>query len=206
MLIPPAQKGCEQIYFAMLQQKKWLDRITVALEELGCQKKMLPMLRYLRREPDSFEQYATLVFAEARCLSGKKENPEFVLTEKIRLLLARVGDIPGTPKFISVSKKSENLEAEQMVSERKRLDPLEREFAKSKDVESAVCSALMLCMFKPVNQTYNNDYIKRVNDEGIRLLKMLPWARVRSILRVLRDNVEDPKESEFFRKVMIQVG
>ena len=206
LLIPPAQKGCEQIYFSMLQQKKWLNRTIVALEELGCQQKMLPMLRYLRREPESFEQFAILVFAEARCISGKKENPEFILAENIRLLLARIGDIPGTPKFISVSKNSKNLEAEALVSERKRLEPLEREFAKSRDVDSAVCSALMLCMFKPVNQTYNKDYIKRVNDEGVRLLKMLPRGRVRSILRVLRDNVEDPKESELFRKIMIQVG
>ena len=206
MLIPPAQKGCEQIYFHMLQNRKWLDRITVALEELGQKNRLLPMIRSLKREPESFQQFATLVFAENRCLTGRKENEAYLLSEQIRLLLARVGDIPGTPKFISVSDKAKKLDAEKVSAERKRLEPLEQKFAKLKDVDSAICSALMLCMFNPATQNYNKDYIKRVNEEGIRLLKMLPRGRVRSILRLLRDNVEDPKEAEFFRKIMVRVG
>ena len=206
MLLPPAQKGCEQIYINMLKNKKWIDRITVALEELGQKEKSLPIIRYLKQEPESFEQFATLVFAEARCVTGQKENEAFLLSEQIRLLLARVGDIPGTPKFISVSDKSKNLDAEKLTSERKRLEPLERKFAQLKDVDSAICSALMLCMFNPTEQTYNKDYIQRVNTEGVRLLKMLPRGRVRSVLRLLRDNVENSKESEFLRKIMVQVG
>ena len=206
MLLPPAQKGCEQIYINMLKNKKWIDRITVALEELGQKEKSLSIIRYLKQEPESFEQFATLVFAEARCVTGQKENEAFLLSEQIRLLLARVGDIPGTPKFISVSDKSKNLDAEKLTSERKRLEPPERKFAQLKDVDSAICSALMLCMFNPTEQTYNKDYIQRVNTEGVRLLKMLPRGRVRSVLRLLRDNVENSKESEFLRKIMVQVG
>ena len=206
MLIPPALKGCEQIYFNMLKDRKWIDRIAIALEELGQKERLLSAIRYLKQEPESFEQFATLVFAEARCLTGKKENEAYLLSEQIRLMLARVGDIPGSPKFISVSDKAKNLDAEKLASDRKRLEPLERKFAQLKDVDSAICSALMLCMFNPTEQTYNSDYIKRVNAEGIRLLKMLPRGRVRAVLRLLRDNVENSKESEFLRKIMIQVG
>ena len=126
--------------------------------------------------------------------------------EKIRLLLARVGDIPGTPKFISMTDKKKNLEAEKMVEERKRLEPLEQEFVKSQNVENAICSALMLCLFQPTVETFNQDYVKRVNAEGVRLLKMLPRRTVRTVLRLLRDEVEDSQESEFFRNLMIQVG
>ena len=206
LLIPPAQKGCEQIYFHMLQKRKWIDRITVALEELGEKKRLLPVIRFLKREPESFDQFATLVFAESRCMTGQKENQAYLLSEQIRLLLARVGDIPGTPKFISVSDKSKQLDAEKITAERKRLEPLEQQFSKLKDVDSAICSALMLCMFRPAAQNYHKDYVKRVNEEGIRLLKMLPRGRVRSILRLLRDHVEDPGEAEFFRKIMVRVG
>ena len=206
MLIPPAQKGCEQIYLNMLKNKKWIDRISVALDELGQKEKALPIIRYLKQEPESFEQFATLVFAEARCLTGQKENEAYLLSEQIRLMLARVGDIPGSPKFISVSDKAKNLDAEKISTDRKRLEPLERKYAQLKDVDSAICAALMLCMFDPAEQTYNREYIQRVNTEGVRLLKMLPRARVRAVLRLLRDNVENSKESEFFRKIMIQVG
>ena len=206
LLIPPALPGGEQLYLSMLQQRKWIDRIAVALEELGAQKKLLAMLNYLKREPESFEQYMMIVFSEYRCRTGKKEIPEYQQAERIRLLLARVGDIPGTPKFISVTDKNKNLEAEKMVEERKRLVPMEREFAKSQNVENAICSALMLCLFHPTVETFNKDYVKRVNAEGLRLLKMLPRRKVRSVLRLLRDEVDDSQESEFFRKLMIQVG
>lgn len=206
LLVPPALKGCENLYMTMLYQRKWIDRVTVALEELGQQKKALQLIQYLKREPESFAQYSTLVFAEYRCKTGKKEVPEFQLTERMRLMLARVGDIPGTPKFISVTDKQKNLEAEMMVADRKRLEPLEKEFSGSKNIENAICSALMLCLFNPTVETFNKDYVKRVNAEGIRLLKSLPRRQVRSVLRLLRDNVDDSQESEFFRKIMIQVG
>ena len=206
LLVPPALKGAEQLYYKMLQQRKWLDRVTVALEELGYQKKILPAITYLKREPESFSQYSTLVFAEYRCRTGNKNIPEFTMIEQIRLLLARIGDIPGAPKFISVTDKDKNLEAEKILAERKRLEPLEKQFAKSPNTENAICSALLLCMFNPKQQAFNENYIKRVNAEGIRLLKMLPRHKVRATLRLLRDNVDDSKESEFFRKILIQVG
>ena len=206
LLIPPALPGGEQLYLSMLYQRKWIDRISAALTELGAQKKTLSMLNYLKREPESFEQYMSIVFSEYRCRTGQKEIPEYRQAEQIRLMLARMGDIPGTPKFISVTDKSKNLEAEKMVEERKRLEPLEREFAKTQNIENAVCSALMLCLFQPTAKTFNNAYVKRVNAEGLRLLKMLPRRNVRSILRVLRDNVDNSQESDFFRKLMIQVG
>lgn len=206
LLIPPALPGGEQLYLSMLHQRKWIDRVSSALEELGAKKKALAMLNYLKREPQSFEQYMTIVFSEYRCRTGKKAIPEYQQMEKIRLLLARVGDIPGTPKFISMTDKKKNLEAEKMVEERKRLEPLEQEFVKSQNVENAICSALMLCLFQPTVETFNQDYVKRVNAEGVRLLKMLPRRTVRTVLRLLRDEVEDSQESEFFRNLMIQVG
>ena len=206
LLLPPALPGGEQIYLAMLRKRKWIDRVSDALIELGAKSKVLPVLRYLKREPESFRQYMTIVFSEYRCQSGKKEIPELQKVEQIRLLLARVGDIPGTPKFISVTDKSQNLEAEIIVAERKRLKPLEQEFARSQNIENAICSALMLCLFQPTAETFNKNYVKRVNAEGIRLLKLLPRREVRSILRTLRDYVDDSRESDFFRKIMIQVG
>lgn len=206
LLIPPALKGCEQIYFRMLQQRKWIERVTFALNELGYQKKMLPLLNYLKREPNSFGEYMKLVFSEYYIKTGKDNIPEMELAEQIRLMLARMGDIPGAPKFISVTDKKKTQEADKILAERKRLEPLERQFIKTQNTENAICSALMLCLFKPTSQTFNKDYVARVNAEGLRLLRMLPRTKVRSVLRLLRDNVEDSQESEFFRKLMIQVG
>ena len=206
LLHGPALKGAENLYLSLLSQRKGIDRALQALNELGCQQRALPIILKLKREPESFEQYMTLTFAEYRFRSGAQKIPELDLVEQVRILLARVGDIPGTPKFISVSDKKDNLEAELVSAERKRLQPIEREFAKSRNIENAVCSALMLCLFNPVSQGYNKAYIERVNAEGLVLLKSLPRRNVRAILRVLRDNVDDPKESEFFRKLMIQVG
>ena len=206
LLNPPALKGAEKLYLSLLSQRKGIDKVLAALSELKCQQQALPVIRHLQREPESFQQYMTLVFAEYRFKSGAAKIAELDITEQIRILLARVGDVPGTPKFISVSDKKENLEAELISAERTRLQPLERAFAKSQNIDCAVCSALMLCLFNPVSQGYNKAYIERVNAEGLLLLKSLLRKRVRAILRVLRDNVDDSKESEFFRKLMIQVG
>ena len=206
LVLPPALKGAETLYLSMLKRRSNLSGAIVSLEELGVKEQVLPIMENLAREPETFLQYAELVFSIYRFRSGANTIPELQLSEEIRLLLARVGDIPGTPKYISVSDKAAEREAELIVAERQRVAPLEKEFAKSKNIECAVCSAVMLCLFKPTTHIYNEAYVKRVNEEGRKLLRSLPRSEVRSILRRLRDSVENQAESDFFRKLLVQIG
>ena len=206
LVLPPALKGAESLYLAILKDRNHLAETLACLESLGCQKDALPIIRKLQKNPDTFYQFAELVFSEYRFQSGAKTVPELQLSEQIRLLLARVGDIPGTPKYISVADKAAEKEAELIVAERKRITPLEQQFIKSENTDCAICSAILLCVFNPTTRSYSEAYVKRINAEGIRLLKSLPRNRVRQILRLLRENVESQKESDFFGKLLIQVG
>lgn len=206
LLIPPALKGGDDLYLSMLQSRKHTMESLTALEELGCQKRALPIIGKLLRDPESFEEYSTLVFADHMFRNGTKKVDEMDQTLEMRLLLARVGDIPGTPKYVSVSDKAANQEQELAAAERERLAPLEKKFLQTKNTDCAICAAVLLCLFNPKNETYNPAYLKRVNEQGLRLLKMLPRSSVRSVLKMLCDNVDNQKESDFFRKLLVQVG
>ena len=206
LVTPPALKGAEELYLSMLRSRKHTEECLSAIDELGCQKKAVPIIGKLLREPESFQEYSTLVFADHMFRNGTRKVDELELTHQMRLLTARVGDIPGTPKYISVSDKAANMEMELAAAERERIAPLEKQFLQSKNTDCAICSAVLLCLFNPKHETYSKAYLKRVNDLGLRLLKGLPRARVRSVLRMLRDSVDNQKESDFFRKLLSQIG
>ena len=127
--------------------------------------------------------------------------------EQIKILLMRSGDLPGSPRIVSLSDKA--LEAKRKLDQedQRRIQPFEDQLAKSKNTDMAVLAGLVLCMTdREVGSPLSKDYRQRVRNAGIRLLRRLDNRAVQNALRALRENVESEDESNYFGSLLVRLS
>ena len=143
---------------------------------------------------------------------------ELSFGEQIKILLMRSGDVAGTPRILSLSDKELEVKRKLEKEDRKRIQPFEDQLAKSKNPEMAVLAALSLYIMEwdtlrmrragnsagiaPVSR----DYLRRVKEAGLRILKRLDSDTVQRTLATLKNHVESEDESNMLSSLAVRLS
>ena len=204
---PPYLKEAKEVYFALASRH---DALPVAIEaaiQFHWETELLAVLKKLVRRPNSFQEYMILRTTIDQFENKRTDSPELAAMEQIKILLMRSGDLPGSPRILSLSDKA--LEAKRKLDQedQRRIQPFEDQLAKSKNTDMAVLAGLVLCMTdREVNAPLSKDYRLRVRDAGMRILRRLDNRAVKNALRALKENAESEDESNYFGSLLVRLS
>lgn len=204
---PPYLKEAKEVYFALASRHDALPAAIEAAIQFHWETELLAVLKKLVRRPNSFQEYMILRTTIDQFENKRTDSPELAAMEQIKILLMRSGDLPGSPRILSLSDKA--LEAKRKLDEedQRRIQPFEDQLAKSKNTDMAVLAGLVLCMTdREVNAPLSKDYRLRVRDAGMRILRRLDNRAVKNALRALKENAESEDESNYFGSLLVRLS
>ncbi len=204
---PPYLKEAKEVYFALASRHDALPAAIEAAIQFHWETELLAVLKKLVRRPNSFQEYMILRTTIDQFENKRTDSPELAAMEQIKILLMRSGDLPGSPRILSLSDKA--LEAKRKLDEedQRRIQPFEDQLAKSKNTDMAVLAGLVLCMTdREVNAPLSKDYRLRVRDAGMRILRRLDNRAVQNALRALKENAESEDESNYFGSLLVRLS
>jgi len=205
LMVPPFMPSGGDLYLYILSKRRSVIPCTEAILALKVGEKALPVLKNIAKTPRNYVEFAAVVYTARKIEKNLQRIPETIIVEQIRMLLEHSGDLPGSPKYVSVSDQAMKVAADMAQAERERVAPLEAAFAKTQNVDCAIVAALSLCYFDPAEKEISREYVKRLNAEGITLLQLLPRAHTREVLRNLKNSVEDQNESDFLSSILTKL-
>ena len=204
---PPYLKEAKEVYFALASRHDALPAAIEAAIQFHWETELLAVLKKLVRRPNSFQEYMILRTTIDQFENKRTDSPELAAMEQIKILLMRSGDLPGSPRIVSLSDKA--LEAKRKLDQedQRRIQPFEDQLAKSKNTDMAVLAGLVLCMTdREVNAPLSKDYRLRVRDAGMRILRRLDNRAVKNALRALKENAESEDESNYFGSLLVRLS
>lgn len=204
---PPYLKEAKEVYFALASRHDALPAAIEAAIQFHWETELLAVLKKLVRRPNSFQEYMILRTTIDQFENKRTDSPELAAMEQIKILLMRSGDLPGSPRILSLSDKA--LEAKRKLDQedQRRIQPFEDQLAKSKNTDMAVLAGLVLCMTdREVNAPLSKDYRLRVRDAGMRILRRLDNRAVQNALRALKENAESEDESNYFGSLLVRLS
>lgn len=204
---PPYLKEAKEVYFALASRHDALPAAIEAAIQFHWETELLAVLKKLVRRPNSFQEYMILRTTIDQFENRRTDSPELAAMEQIKILLMRSGDLPGSPRILSLSDKA--LEAKRKLDQedQRRIQPFEDQLAKSKNTDMAVLAGLVLCMTdREVNAPLSKDYRLRVRDAGMRILRRLDNRAVQNALRALKENAKSEDESNYFGSLLVRLS
>lgn len=204
---PPYLKEAKEVYFALASRHDALPAAIEAAIQFHWETELLAVLKKLVRRPNSFQEYMILRTTIDQFENKRTDSPELAAMEQIKILLMRSGDLPGSPRILSLSDKA--LEAKRKLDQedQRRIQPFEDQLVKSKNTDMAVLAGLVLCMTdREVNAPLSKDYRLRVRDAGMRILRRLDNRAVQNALRALKENAESEDESNYFGSLLVRLS
>lgn len=204
---PPYLKEAKEIYFTLASRHDALPAAIEAAIQFHWEAELLPVLKKLARRPNSFQEYMILRTTIDQFENKRTDSPELAAMEQIKILLMRSGDLPGSPRILSLSDKALEVKRKLDQEDQRRIQPFEDQLAKSKNTDMAVLAGLILCMTdREVNAPLSKDYRLRVRDAGMRILRRLDNRAVQNALRSLKENAESEDESNYFGSLLVRLS
>lgn len=204
---PPYLKEAKEIYFTLASRHDALPAAIEAAIQFHWEAELLPVLKKLARRPNSFQEYMILRTTIDQFENKRTDSPELAAMEQIKILLMRSGDLPGSPRILSLSDKALEVKRKLDQEDQRRIQPFEDQLAKSKNTDMAVLAGLILCMTdREVNAPLSKDYRFRVRDAGMRILRRLDNRAVQNALRSLKENAESEDESNYFGSLLVRLS
>lgn len=197
-------------YLSMIRTRTCLAQAMQSAIDLGFGQEILPLLETILRTPHNAEEYTLVAQAVWAIRNPRKIPPHGPAAENIRVMLMRSGDLVGTVRYQSVDAKDESArQLELAKQDRERIKPYYDFLASSPDTDLSIIAAIDLALFKThdkrLAQVHAADYLKRVNETGVRLLCDLPREKTIPVLQALIRNNESEQEkarlSEILRAV-----
>ena len=212
----PYLKDAKELYFRMVERHYYIASAIEAAIQYKWEKEMLPYLQRASLRPISFAEYVIVTTTIDQFVTGNRVNsPELDCVEQIKILLTRSGDIAGSPRILSLSDKATAMNAKLNTEDLKRVRPFEDALVKSKNQDMAIVAALALILYDPGlpgasgvpgPQIMSKDYIRRVQNSGMRVLTRLNRNKVRSVLLNLKSSVESEEEANRFSSLAARLN
>lgn len=212
---PPYLEGAKEVYFRMAAGHDDLPAVIEAAIRFKWEAELLPLLKKLVRRPNSFGELLILKTTIDQFESKRTESPELAAMEQIKILLMRSGDIAGSPRVLSLSDKAVEVRRKLEKEDQRRIQPFEELLVKSENKDMAVVAALALYLAdwnpEPAQRSagpsvISKEYLHRVKETGMRILRRLDAARVQAILKTLKNSVESEEESNMFSSLAVRLG
>ena len=200
--IRPSQK---KVFFRMIASRIAPMLGIQAVQKVGLEKEIVPLLQSYVTRPRSFEEYSIGVRTLFAIRNPDKKTPHASAAEQIKLLLMRGGELPDTLNFTDINESEFSREQRLAKQDEERIQPYVDILVNAPEKDIGILTALELTMFRtnmpsfnPRNQTkgVKNTYLSRVRKTGALILRKFPRDQVLRAFNALLSFVEDDTEHQ----------
>ena len=204
--MPGVDKKLKHAYVRMVETRERIWPGFAACDMLGCAKELSPLLDAYYARPRSVAEFEAV--ARARWLL-KDPNLNLVHTRalnEITIASVRSGEIANSPLYRNVQETDATRNARLKVEDEKRIASSKEAILKAPQTDLSVCAGVELVMFTTKDKRVSAQYIARVNNVGIDILRALPRQETLRYLDALIRYNESVPEAEKLSDIRARIG
>ena len=204
--MPAVTKDLKHVYVRMVETREKVWAGFAACDILGCAKELSPLLDAYYARPRSVAEFENV--ARARWLL-KEPKTNLVHTRalnEITIASIRSGEIANSPQYRNVQETDASRNARLKVEDEKRIASARDAILKAPQTDLSVAAGIELVMFTTKDKRVSTQYINRVNNVGIDILRALPRQETLRILDTLIRYNESVPEAEKLSDIRARIG
>jgi len=144
-----------------------------------------PLIDEILAQPHSVQEFQEATAIKWQIKSPGLKTPHKTAFSDITLSLIRSGEIANSGQFIDVNESKEAREQRLHKLDEERIADSKKRIIQAKQVDISVLTALEMAFFYSADKRVSRDYITRLNNVGISILKELPAKETKDILNRL---------------------
>jgi len=204
--MPSVIKELKHSYVRMVETREKIWAGFAACDLLECAKELSPLLDAYYAKPKSVAEFETV--ARARWLL---KDPDLKLVHnralnEITIASIRSGEIANSPLYRNIQETDASRNARLQVEDEKRIASSKEAILNAPQTDLSVCAGIELVMFTTKDKRVSAQYIHRVNNVGIDILRTLPRQETLRYLDALIRYNESVPEAEKLSDIRARVG
>jgi len=204
--MPSVIKELKHSYVRMVETREKIWAGFAACDLLECAKELSPLLDAYYAKPKSVAEFETV--ARARWLL---KDPDLKLVHnralnEITIASIRSGEIANSPLYRNIQETDASRNARLQVEDEKRIASSKEAILNAPQTDLSVCAGIELVMFTTKDKRVSAQYIHRVNNVGIDILRALPRQETLRYLDALIRYNESVPEAEKLSDIRARVG
>ena len=204
--MPSVIKELKHSYVRMVETREKIWAGFAACDILECAKELSPLLDAYYAKPRSVAEFETV--ARARWML---KDPDLKLVHnkalnEITIASIRSGEIANSPLYRNIQETDATRNARLQVEDEKRIASSKEAILKAPQTDLSVCAGIELVMFTTKDKRVSTQYIHRVNNVGIDILRALPRQETLRYLDALIRYNDSIPEAEKLSDIRARVG
>ena len=204
--MPSVNKDLKHAYVRMVQTRENIWPGFAACDILGCAKELSPLLDSYYERPRSVSEFETVARARWLLRDPKLNLVHTKALNEIIIASIRGGEIANSPQYRNVQETEASRNARLKVEDEKRISSAKQAILNAPQTDLSVAAGIELVMFTTKDKRVSTQYISRVNQVGIDILRALPRQQtLRHLDSLIRYNESIP-EAELLSDIRARIG
>ena len=204
--MPSVDERLKHSYVRMVETREKIWPGFAACDLLDCAKELSPMLDAYYARPKSVAEFETVARARWLLKDPKLNLVHTRALNEITIASIRSGEIANSPQYRNVQETDASRNARLRVEDEKRIASAKEAILKAPQTDLSVCAGIELAMFQTKDKRVSTQYIARVNNVGIDILRTLPRQEtLRYMDAMIRYNASIP-EAEKLSDIRARIG
>ena len=204
--MPSVDKDLKHAYVRMVETREKVWAGFAACDILGCAKELSPLLDAYYARPRSVAEFETVARARWLLKDPKLNLVHNRALNEITIASIRSGEIANSPQYRNVQETDATRNARLKVEDEKRIASAKEAILKAPQTDLSVAAGIELVMFTTRDKRVSAQYIARVNQVGIDILRALPRQETFRYLDAMIRYNESVPEAEKLSDIRARVG
>ena len=203
---PSVNKELKHAYVRMVETRERIWPGFAACALLGCAKELSPFLDAYYARPKSVAEFETVARARWLLKDPKLNLVHTRALNEITIASIRSGEIADSPIYRNVQETDSARNARLHVEDEKRIASAKEAILKAPQTDLSVAAGIELAMFLTKDKRVSTQYITRVNNVGIDILRSLPRQETLRYLDALIRYNDSVPEAEKLSDIRARIG
>lgn len=204
--MPSVDERLKYAYVRMVETREKIWPGFAACDILGCAKELSPLLDAYYARPKSVAEFETVARARWLLKDPKLNLIHTRALNEITIASIRSGEIANSPQYRNVQETDASRNARLKVEDEKRIASAKEAILKAPQTDLSVCAGIELAMFQTKDKRVSTQYIARVNQVGIDILRALPRQETLRYLDAMIRYNESIPEAEKLSDIRARIG
>lgn len=204
--MPSVDERLKYAYVRMVETREKIWPGFAACDILGCAKELSPYLDAYYARPKSVAEFETVARARWLLKDPKLNLVHTRALNEITIASIRSGEIANSPQYRNVQETDASRNARLRVEDEKRIASAKEAIIKAPQTDLSVAAGIELAMFLTKDKRVSAQYIARVNQVGIDILRALPRQETLRYLDALIRYNDSIPEAEKLSDIRARVG
>ena len=204
--MPTVMEELKYSYIRMVETRENIWPGFVACDILGCAKELSPIVDAFYAKPKSVSEFETVTRIRWILRDPKMTLIHTKALNEITIASIRSGEIANSPQYRNVQETEASRNARLQVEDEKRIASAKAAILNAPQTDLSVAAGIELAMFTTKDKRVSAQYISRVNNVGIDILRSLPRQEtLRYLDALIRYNGSVP-EAEKLSNIRARIG